>query len=86
MSVSFMWELIKPEKAKAFRNGTSSDVETLRRIFGKQVSSTQIPVLNAMHAATRQKESLWGDIAATLERLQGEDYEKEVKLRIWTEY
>lgn len=82
MSVSFMWEIIKPGKAKSFAAGTSSDIDPLRRIFGDTVETKDIPTLRAMHAATHCDTSLWSEIADTLERLDDED----AKLKIWTEF
>lgn len=86
MSVSFMWEVVKPSKAQCFRHGTSSDTDALRATFGDFVKSSDLYALHAMHRVTGQKESLWNDIAETIERLGGDDGTTEVKLRIWTEY
>lgn len=86
MSATFLYEIINPAAAKSFAHGTSSDVEALTRVFGNRVSTKDIPTLRAMHLATSLTHSLWNDIADTLERLQGDDYEKEVTLKIWVEY
>lgn len=85
MSVSFLWELVEPERAKAFRSGTSSDMEPLEKTFGGTVSTKDIPTLRAMHRASGLKVSLWSEIADTLERLQGED-EDAVTINIWPEF
>lgn len=86
MSVSFRWEVEKPERARSFGAGTSSDESTFLDLFSGRCSTEHIPMLKAMHLATKQSKSLWGEIADTLERLQGNDCEKSVTLRIWTEY
>lgn len=86
MSVSFIWE-IKTGKRNAFRHGTSSDVVTLDEMFpGREITSNDLRLLKGMHASTRQKESLWRDISDKLEAIQGDDYEKEVTLKIDTEF
>jgi hypothetical protein len=86
MSVSFMWEVAKPTEARSFNAGTSLDESALRETFGDTVSTKDIATLKAMHRATRQEKSLWSEMADTLERLRGEDYDKEVTIRVWTEY
>ena len=85
MSVSFMWEVVKPSKAQSFPAGTSSDISTLAETFGNEVSSDQIKTLRAMHRATGHQVSLWGYIAETLERLQGDSHDP-VSIRVWTEF
>lgn len=85
MSVSFMWEVVKPERAKAFCHGTSSDIETLRETFGDTVTSSHIHTLRAMHRATQLKESLWSEIADKLDSLQGDDPTM-VTIKVWTEF
>lgn len=86
MSASFLWEVVKPERAHSFGAGTSSDQPTLEEVFGFTVSTKDIKKLRAMHLATHQKKSLWSEMADTLERLQGDDYEKEVTIKVWVEY
>ncbi len=86
MSASFCYEIVKPARAKTFTHGTSSDVEALKDTFGPTVSAAQIPVLRAMHRATRLEKTLWSDIADALERLQDGDYESDVSIRVWVEY
>lgn len=94
MSVSFMWEVVKPDRARKFGAGSSSDIDAFKDSFGETVSTKDIPVLRAMHRATRatsHQTSLWSEIADTLERLQGDaelagDYDKEVTLKVWTEF
>lgn len=86
MSASFRYEVINPAKAKSFAHGTSSDVDAPNDIFGKIISTKYVPVLRAMHKATHLSESLWNDIADLLEHLQGNDYDKEVSIKVWVEY
>ena len=86
MSVSFLWEVVKPSKAKTFRNGTSSDVQALRETFGDCVKSSDLYALRAMHRVSGCKESLWSEIADTIERMSGDDGTTDTKIRIWTEY
>lgn len=85
MSVSFMWEEIRPERAKAFSAGLSSDIDALKETFGNIVSSVDLPVLRAMHRATRQPKTLWSEMADTLERLSGDECAP-VSLKVWTEF
>jgi hypothetical protein len=86
MSVSFMWEIVKPSRAKSFRYGTSSDEVALANTFGNEISLADISTLKAMHRATRLENSLWSDIADTLERVSGDGGTTDTKLRVWTEY
>ncbi len=86
MGVSFLWEVVKPTKANCFRCGLSSNEDVLKNTFGATVSTKDIDMLRAMHRAVDNTDTLWGEIADTLERLQGDDYDKEVSLRIWTQY
>ena len=86
MSVSFYWEVVKPGQARAFNNGTSSDIAALLNTFGQDICTTDIPKLRAMHAATHLNASLWSDIADALERLQGDADDAEIKIRVWTEF
>lgn len=86
MSTSFCYQVVNPTALKSFAHGTSSDADALRNTFGNLVSSKQIHILRAMHAATQQKASLWSDIADKLEYLQGDDFDKEVQLKVWVEY
>lgn len=81
-----MWEVIKPDRARSFGAGTSSDIVTFRDIFGDKVSTSDLNLLKAMHRASRLEKSLWSEIADTLDRLQGNDFEKVVTLKVWTEY
>ena len=50
------------------------------------MSTKDIPTLRAMHRATHLRESLWSDIANTLELFQNDDFEKVVTLRVWKEF
>jgi hypothetical protein len=92
MSASFYWELVKPHNPKSFRCGTSSDAPALKETFPSGVISTaDLNMLHAMHRAAtrgrdRDEETLWSDIARTLERLQGDDYEKVVSIKVWVGY
>ena len=87
MSVSFRWKVIKPEKSPCFAHGMSSDHKALHTTFPQgTVSTDDFPVLRAMHLATGDEHSLWSDIAKTLERLQGDDCERAVKIEVWEEY
>jgi len=86
MSASFCWEIVKPTRSKSFSCGTSSDVDALKKTFGDQITNKDIQMLRAMHRATRAEKSLWGEIADTLERLEGGNYEQPVVLKIWVEY
>ena len=86
MSVSFMWEVVKPERARCFSAGTSSDSEALKETFGNTISTDNIGVLRAMHRATGLEKSLWGEMADTLERLRGDDYDKTVTIKVWEKY
>ena len=86
MSVSFCWEVVKPTVPKTFRHGTSNDIDPLDKTFGRVITSKEIPMLRAMHRATRLDNSLWNDIADTLERLQGDDCSKDVSIKVWTEF
>lgn len=86
MSVSFMWEIMKPERARCFSSGTSSDSAALKETFGSTISSDSIGVLNAMHRATWLDKLLWSEIAETLERLRGDDFDKTVTIKVWEEY
>ena len=85
MSVSFCWEVVKPETARTFAAGTSNDVETLKNTFGDTVSDQDIRTLRAMDLAAGRHKTLWGEIADTVERIS-EGSDKPTKLRIWTEY
>jgi hypothetical protein len=85
MSATFCWE-VKKTTRNSFRWGTSSDQAALETIFGGECSTADIKTLRAMHAALRAESSLWSEIADKLEALQGDDYDKEVTLKIWTEY
>jgi hypothetical protein len=86
MSVSFVWNLKKHDRP-SFRNGTSSDIGTLDRIFpGREISSKDIEKLRAMHEARRDGESLWGEIADKLEAIRGDDYAREVIIEVDTEF
>jgi hypothetical protein len=86
VSVTFCWDLVRTNPSR-FANGTSSDVDALKLIAPNGVVSTNdLQTLRAMHAATTRRESLWGDIGAVLERLQGEDYAKTVSIKVWTEF
>lgn len=84
MSVSFMWELVKPKDPRSFRAGTSSDIGPLKETFGDVVSTKDIPTLRAMHRSTHLAASLWSEMADALESLQGE--EDEISIRVWTEF
>jgi hypothetical protein len=86
MSVSFCWRIIPEKSAPSFGAGTSSDVEVLKNNFNNEVSTHNMAMLRAMHDATGQEKSLWGEIYRTLERLQGDDYGKIVKLSVWPEW
>ena len=86
MAISFMWEIVKPERANSFDAGTSRDEQPMLETFGNTISSDRIPVLRAMHRATGRDKSLWSEIADTLGRLQGDDYETKVAIKVWTEY
>ena len=83
MSVTFMWEIVKPDRGRSFGCGTSSDVEILRNVFGATVSDADIEKLRAMDLAAGRSKTLWGEIADTLERLSEAD---SVTLKIWPEY
>ena len=83
MSVSFVWEIVKPEQGRSFGCGTSSDVDILRNVFGATVSDADIDKLRAMDLACGQSKTLWGEIADTLERLSEAG---SVTLKIWPEY
>lgn len=87
MSVSFMWEVVKPERARSFGAGTSSDIEALERTFpGGTISTDDIPILQAMHRAARGDKTLRSEIADTLKRLQGDDYDKKISISVWTQF
>lgn len=85
MGVTFCWELIKAKPPKRFSAGSSSSVEALRKTFDDMISTDHIPMLRAMHLASCLERSLWGEMADTLERLQGDGHET-ISLRVWTEY
>lgn len=80
-----MWRELAPEKDRKFGAGTSSDIDVLKNTFGQTVSTDDINTLQAMHRAVHQERSLWGEIAETLNRLQGDDPSRHVTLEIWTD-
>ena len=84
MSVSFMWEIIKPDRAACFARGTSSDIEPLKKTFDGEIGASDLRTLRAMHDATHLKESLWAEIADTIETLTGDN--PELKIKVWTEF
>lgn len=87
MTISFVFSIVDPDHKRSFKNGTSSDVATLQETFPDFiVSTTEIKILRAMHRATGLKESLWSEIADTLERLRGDDCDREIKLEIGTRW
>lgn len=87
MSVSILWEVVKPQNARSFRFGVSDDLTTFKSTFGDTVCSTSIPTLRAMHAASsRGANTLWGECADILERLQGDDFDKPVSIKVWGEW
>jgi hypothetical protein len=80
-----MWR--DTSKDRTFKTGSSDDVAALKSTFGTQVSTDDINTLQAMHRACgRRDQTLWGEIAETLNRLQGDDPERKVTLEIWPEY
>jgi hypothetical protein len=86
VSVNFCWDLVRT-KHSTFEHGTSSDVPALEQIAPNGVLSTNdLQMLRAMHAATGRSNSLWSDIADKLEHLQDDDCNKTVSIKIWTEY
>jgi hypothetical protein len=88
MSVSFIWELVRNQKALSLSSGSSSDIETLRKVFGDpaEISTREISKLRAMHEATGRSHSLWSAIADKLEQLQGSGAETEICIKVWTEF
>lgn len=86
MGVSFMWEVVRPERGRCFHEGHSSDIAPLSETFGDTVSTKDVSTLRAMHRARGSEKSLWSEMADTLERLQGDDYDKEITLKVWTEF
>lgn len=86
MSVSFCWETVR-SSPRTFAHGTSSDMQALKQIAPDGVLSTDdIKMLRAMHAASGRTDSLWNDIASTLERLLGDDYDQKISIRVWTAF
>jgi hypothetical protein len=86
MGVSFYYHILPEKSPPSFEAGTSSDVDVLQRYFNNEVCAKDMDKLSAMHAATGLEKSLWGEIYKTLERLQGGNYEKVVRLSVWPEY
>lgn len=87
MSVTFCWDLVRTNPSR-FAHGTSSDVDALKHIAPNGVLSTNdLQTLRAMSAAVgSDRQTLWSDIADVLKRLQGEDYDKTVSIKVWTEF
>ena len=80
MSASFKWDIAK-HSGRDLAHGTSSDAEPLRRVFGETISTKDIEKLRAMHLVTRQKESIWSELADVLEGLPDG-----TEIKVWAEY
>lgn len=80
MSASFKWDISK-HTGRDLSHGTSSDTETLRRVFGECISTRDIEKLRAMHLVAGQKESLWSELADVLDGLPDE-----TEIKVWAEY
>lgn len=79
MSATFFWEKVK--QGHAFQHGTSSDREALEETFREIITAKDIPILQAMHRAAGDKESLWSDIVDVLNGLP-----EDAAIKVWVEY
>ena len=65
MSVSIQWRVLRNDSKSL--PGTSNDWQVFDNIFGRRpLQERDIPMLEAMHAASGLKESLWGALAEVL--------------------
>ena len=81
MSATFLWEVVKPSAARTVGGGTSSDSGPLQETFGNfpcQLDEGSIDMLKAMHRATREAETIYGNLADLVE--------KHGTISLWVEY
>ena len=66
MSCAIHWRPIT-DQGKRFKQGTSSDLGTLKEVFGTEISESEVAQLRAIAIAT--KNTFFGEVADVVERV-----------------